>query len=1057
MKKHFRSVAIVLSIAMTVAVLAVCSACSPNKATKPAATPCYYLTHKANEWKSYTAAGEVPNDVKLVKTSTDKVYTLSVKLQKDDELLIALVGAQTKIGYDNLASELTQLVKGEGDNIKVGENGTYALTLDVTGVAKLAYEFTPDRTGEEVTVSDVTIAGDDVTLKAGENTQLTAEVTYSDGTKDSDVTWSTENDKIATVDATGKVTAVGVGYTNVTAKSKKDDTKSDSVKVTVAEAEVTGVTLDRTELLLELEAEAELTATVLPANATNKNVSWESSDSKIVSVDNGQLKALAYGTATITVTTVKNGKTATCVVTVRRPVERIAVSPASVKVTANQERTVTVLFTPTTATNKNYSVEVTEGSDKVKVEKAENGALSVKGLAVGTATVKVTSEEKSDATATLEIEVVPDGTAIASLDKSTVDLAKGGTVELNISFNAEIKSVTWVKEDGTALPDCVTVTPDSEDKTKATVSGDDFGYARIKAVVTDADDETHDTDVCEIKIADTFFYILGNVTGATGWGDPNSFETEAEAEEKGMLFKATAVNKYELTRHFTNGDQFQILGSEVGWDQITRSYYDAEKSDSGHSIHSNGKDIQIEKTGVFKLTIELDDELSYYVNLISVDLTGVTLSAVSGEATLKNGETRTLNVVVAPADGTVDKDNISVEIVSEEASIADYIEAVYDKTTNQITVTVKADPASTITGKIKCTVAEGIVGEYEFAILNSSSSVTAPTSVTFQQQGVYTLDYGTTATCTVKATVDADATNKKVKYYVKDGSTSGIEVDENTGTVTAKGTLGTFIVVAKAEGDESVTAEAQVTVYSTIWVTGVVNGDSNWQSATTPIDDRILTGDSANKVFTLSEVTLSKSDMFRMLYKYHTSESWTGINGTCYDAAHSTSDVTVPSSGNNDKNFVCGKKAVYTITVDLSGTTPVVTIVYVREADVIVYNDVTVKLMNGGTELTTTTVAKTEANKTLTVTYTFTEDMDQLTIKFNDTTVDTHNVSGDAVNLSWANNKWYHWESDDHTTKDQVYKYPGSATSGKTFTFTFTFNDDFTEVTGLVINEVTAA
>lgn len=85
---------------------------------------------------------------------------------------------------------------------------------------------------------------------------------------------------------------------------------------------VTGVSLDQTELTLTLPAEgeetatAQLTATVEPSNATNKSVTWTSSDEAVATVTNGTVTAVAKGTATITVTTASGGFTATCTVTV---------------------------------------------------------------------------------------------------------------------------------------------------------------------------------------------------------------------------------------------------------------------------------------------------------------------------------------------------------------------------------------------------------------------------------------------------------------------------------------------------------------------------------------------------------------------------------------------------------------------------------------------------------------------------------------------------------------------------------------------------------------------
>ncbi len=91
------------------------------------------------------------------------------------------------------------------------------------------------------------------------------------------------------------------------------DCPEDDVPVIVP---VESITLSESALTLEIGDTRTLTATVLPANATNKNYTWSSSAPNIVSVSNGTIRALAAGSATITVTTEDGGKSATCQVTV---------------------------------------------------------------------------------------------------------------------------------------------------------------------------------------------------------------------------------------------------------------------------------------------------------------------------------------------------------------------------------------------------------------------------------------------------------------------------------------------------------------------------------------------------------------------------------------------------------------------------------------------------------------------------------------------------------------------------------------------------------------------
>ena len=80
---------------------------------------------------------------------------------------------------------------------------------------------------------------------------------------------------------------------------------------------MTGVSLNKTSASLTVGDTQTLTATVNPSNATNKKVSWSSSNANVAKVDaNGKVTAVAAGSATITVKTIDGNKIATCIITV---------------------------------------------------------------------------------------------------------------------------------------------------------------------------------------------------------------------------------------------------------------------------------------------------------------------------------------------------------------------------------------------------------------------------------------------------------------------------------------------------------------------------------------------------------------------------------------------------------------------------------------------------------------------------------------------------------------------------------------------------------------------
>jgi uncharacterized protein YjdB len=131
------------------------------------------------------------------------------------------------------------------------------------------------------------------------------------------MTWSSSDKTVATV-SDGKVTALKAGKATITVTTE-DGGKTATCEVTVKAKvyPVTGVTLDKTSATLTEGDDLTLTATVNPSNATNKTMTWSSSDKTVATVSDGKVTALKAGKATITVTTEDGGKTASCEVIVR--------------------------------------------------------------------------------------------------------------------------------------------------------------------------------------------------------------------------------------------------------------------------------------------------------------------------------------------------------------------------------------------------------------------------------------------------------------------------------------------------------------------------------------------------------------------------------------------------------------------------------------------------------------------------------------------------------------------------------------------------------------------
>ena len=229
---------------------------------------------------------------------------------------------------------------------------------------------------------------------------------------------------------TGTPTTQGESTFTVTATN---DYGSDSKELSITigaqtNVPVTGVTLSQTELSLTEGGTAQLTATVLPNNATNRNVTWSSNAPGVATVDSsGKVTAVAPGTATITVTTEDGNKTATCVVTVTAatvPVTGVTLSQNQASLYYNRTPntlTLTATVAPDNATNQ----AVTWTSSNPSVATVENGVVTAVGA--GTATITVTTADGSF-TATCAVTVRPDIPPANPNYKITVEATQGGTV-----------------------------------------------------------------------------------------------------------------------------------------------------------------------------------------------------------------------------------------------------------------------------------------------------------------------------------------------------------------------------------------------------------------------------------------------------------------------------------------------------------------------------------------------------------------------------------------------------------------------------------------------------
>ena len=294
-------------------------------------------------------------------------------------------------------------------------------------------------TSKTVSVTGVKLDKSNLELKAGETAQLAATVEPSDASEKG-VEWTSSDTKIATVDGSGKVTAVSVGNATITATTK-DGGKTASCSVTVNPVAVEGVSVEPAQVEVKEGKTVQLKATVSPAEA-DQEVEWTTSDSQIATVDaNGLVTAIKPGTAYIVVRSkTYTDKFVSCEVTITQDdgLKGIAFDASEIQLETGQSRDLTVVFTPEYAANKN----VTWASSDASVASVSDG--KVVALKEGTATITATSEDGGHKAECVVTVSKASGPKVYAKHQGSAFTVNGVSDPMNGAFDSDSFKFGWV-------------------------------------------------------------------------------------------------------------------------------------------------------------------------------------------------------------------------------------------------------------------------------------------------------------------------------------------------------------------------------------------------------------------------------------------------------------------------------------------------------------------------------------------------------------------------------------------------------------------------------------
>ena len=377
---------------------------------------------------------ELSNDtMNMLVGSTKKLeYTLKPNGATDND---------TKVTYDQ-----NYISIDENNNIKALKSGTTTVTI-TTSNGKGA-NITITITDPIIDLKTIKINEGNLNLQVGDTSQLNVIFDPINATN-KELVWTSSNTKVATIDSTGRVVAIGEGTATITVTSSKNKNITNTITVTVKKVvnniPVTTLTLNKTSLNLETGGTDKLIATV-NSDATNKNVTWESSNPKLVTVDaNGRVLAYGAGTAVITVTSASNPSIqSTCTVTVIVPVGNIQINEGNLNLQVGDTKKLSITISPETATNK----EITWTSSNTKVA-AIDADGNIKAISEGTTTITAISSSNKNMknSITVTVKKVVTNVPVKSLDlnKVSLSLSLGKTEKLIAAVNSDAtnKELTW--------------------------------------------------------------------------------------------------------------------------------------------------------------------------------------------------------------------------------------------------------------------------------------------------------------------------------------------------------------------------------------------------------------------------------------------------------------------------------------------------------------------------------------------------------------------------------------------------------------------------------------
>lgn len=346
---------------------------------------------------------------------SDAVYKDVTWASNNNDVATVSNGVVTPVGVGS--AEITATVKESASS-----SVTYEAKCTVTVKEPVKLELSAEKTvlslNESVNIT-YTLTGTDAAAILADTANLTLD-------------WKSSASTIISVDSNGTATALAVGDATITLTINGKYSASIDLEAHTSVVSVEDVTLTPASTTLATGETVQLVATITPADATNTEVTWSTTDEEIASVSTTGLVTAGTksGTATITVETVDGNKTANAEIIVNNAVQGISLNKNTLSLTAGNSEQLVATITPEYATNKS----VTWSSSKPTVADVDqDGNVTAKDKA-GTAVITVTTAD-GNFSAECTVTVTKESGYILVTDASTIKA--GDIIRLGASTSSK--------------------------------------------------------------------------------------------------------------------------------------------------------------------------------------------------------------------------------------------------------------------------------------------------------------------------------------------------------------------------------------------------------------------------------------------------------------------------------------------------------------------------------------------------------------------------------------------------------------------------------------------